>query len=123
MTELESEDDSGGEGAEQGDGRDDSACIVSEEVASELHTAYLAHQNAKSRYKEAMKGRGYDGDSMKEKAAARLKLAKERSYCSACKKKGHWRKDPECPLNKPGAANRSVNVGQMIGACDCSDPT
>ena len=97
---------------EVGEGEDDGACVVSEETAQELHSTYLAHLNAKSKYREAVKGRGFSDEQAKAKAAARLKLAKERSFCSACKKKGHWHKDPECPLNK---APKTANFTQVHG--------
>ncbi|CAE7462138.1 GIP [Symbiodinium sp. CCMP2456] len=93
--------------------QDDEACVVSEEIAQELHSAFLAHQSAKSKYEEAVRGRGYNDAQSKEKAAARLKLAKERSYCSACKKKGHWHRDPECPLQK-GAAAKTTHFAQPV---------
>ena len=35
---------------------------------------------------------------MKKRSEEKLKLAKARSYCLACKRKGHWHKDPECPM-------------------------
>ena len=108
VTELDSDD-----GAETEE--DDRACVVSEDLAQELHTAYMAHQNARSRYKEAVKGRGFDAEAMREKAAARLKLAKERSYCSACKRKGHWHKDAECPLNKRKPVNRTQVLMTSLG--------
>ena len=40
--------------------------IVDEGVASEMHCAYMAFQNAKSKYREAMKGRGLDKDELKK---------------------------------------------------------
>ncbi len=53
-----------------------------------------------NRYKEAMKGRGEDAESMKKKIEGRLRLAKERNYCSICKRRGHWHKDDICPFRK-----------------------
>ena len=72
--------------------------LVTEEVAQGHHEAYVAFQDAKSKYREAMKGRGADPAELKKRSEARLALAKQRSYCGACKRKGHWHKDPECPL-------------------------
>jgi hypothetical protein len=72
--------------------------LVTEEVAMTYHDAYMAYQDAKSRYREAVKGRGVDRDELKRRSEERLKAAKLRSYCGACKRKGHWHKDPECPL-------------------------
>ena len=81
--------------------------IMDEGVASEMHSAYMAFQNAKSKYREAMKGRGLDKEELKKRSEERLRLAKARSYCVACKRRGHWHKDPECPLRGASAGTRS----------------
>lgn len=55
-----------------------------------------------------MKARGTSGTQSKEE---RLRIAKARSYCSACHQKGHWHKDPECPKNREkGAAPHTTHV-------------
>ena len=36
-----------------------------------------------------------------------LSEAKSKSRCSKCQQVGHWHRDPECPLNKPGANQAS----------------
>lgn len=84
----------------------------------EAHEAYVAFQNAKSKYQNVLRARGTTGggngqsDRAKEE---RIKLAKARSFCSACKKKGHWHRDPECPLN----ANRDkVRNPQVAHLCE-----
>ena len=59
------------------------------------HEAYVAFRNAKSKYRAALKERGFP-----QSKEVRLQQAKARSYCSVCRKKGHWHKDPECPANK-----------------------
>ena len=60
VAQLDSEDEADHFGHGDGGGdEDDSACIVSEEVGQELHTAFWAQQSARPRYKEAMKGRGF----------------------------------------------------------------
>lgn len=59
--------------------------------------AFVAYQNAKAKYNNIVKARGTNVGQSKEE---RLRIAKSRSFCSACHKKGHWHKDPECPLNK-----------------------
>ena len=87
--------------------------LVDETVAQEHHSAYMAYQGAKARYKEALKGRGVDAESMKKRAEERLKLAKERSYCSACKRRGHWHKDDVCPLRKGSAAATTSGKGEQ----------
>eukprot|EP00913_Durusdinium_trenchii_P015685 g14740.t1 len=89
---------------------DDEEGLVSEDLAAEEYQAYMTYQNAKSKYKEALKGRGADMEEIKKRSAERLKLAKERSYCSACKRKGHWHKDPECPLRSRSAGSHEANV-------------
>ena len=89
---------------------DDEEGLVSEDLAAEEYQAYMTYQNAKSKYKEALKGRGADMEEIKKRSAERLKLAKERSYCSACKRKGHWHKDPECPLRSKSAGSHEANV-------------
>ena len=66
--------------------------LVEEGIASEMHSAYMAFQDAKSKYREALKGRGFDKEELKKRNAERLKLAKARSYCAACKRRGHWHK-------------------------------
>ena len=47
------EDSSDGDSPDEGE-------VVSEEVAEEAHLAYMTYQNAKSKYKEALKGRGVE---------------------------------------------------------------
>ena len=72
--------------------------LVEEGVAEAAHTAYMAYQGAKAKYREALKGRGVDLEEVKRRSEERLRQAKQRSYCSACKRRGHWHRDPECPL-------------------------
>ena len=87
---------------EDDDGEDDDSEPIPEEVAFELHEAFVAQENAKARYKDLVKSRGFDmeGNKGQDRAAAdRLKLAKSRSFCAGCKRRGHWHRDPECPLN------------------------
>ena len=88
--------------------------VVPEEVAASYHDAFIAFQDAKSKYREAMKGRGYDGNDAKKRSEERLKAAKARSYCSACKRKGHWHRDPECPLRGKGGGDTKP---QTANAC------
>ncbi|OLQ11910.1 Phthiocerol synthesis polyketide synthase type I PpsA [Symbiodinium microadriaticum] len=111
--------------------------LVDEEIAAHCHSAYLAYQSAKDRYKEAVRGRGVDQDAVKQRNEQRLKEAKARSYCSACKRRGHWHKDPECPLRgkvaPPKAEHERPHQAQMCnhvfvtswcrpGACEKSSP-
>ena len=50
----------------------------------------------RGKYREATKGRT-DQAELKRRTEERLKQAKMRSFCGACKRCGHWHKDPECP--------------------------
>ena len=59
----------------------------------------MAHENAKSKYRDVVKNRGVDPDVLKSTSEERLRVAKSRSFCAGCKRRGHWRRDPECPLN------------------------
>ena len=68
-----------------------------EEDDAEAHEAYVAFQNAKQKYQGMMRARGANVDKNKDE---RIRLAKARSFCSVCKKKGHWHRDPECPANQ-----------------------
>ena len=107
----------------------DEGDISPDEEDQEAHEAYVAFQNAKAKYNSALKARGTNPSASKEE---RLKLAKARSYCSACHRKGHWHKDPECPKNKGKAtgdgAPHTTHVVyyagdeslEMIADCACS---
>ena len=110
MTDFADEAEGQDESEDQEGGESD-ADIVPEDVAQEHHTAYVAYQAAKDRYKEALRGRGTDPGEVKRRSEERLKLAKSRSYCSACKRKGHWHKDAECPLRGKHQDGRSVPGG------------
>ena len=111
--------------ADESDGMEDG--LVSEDVAEEAHVAYMTYQNAKAKYREAVKGRGADMDEIRKRSEERLRLAKQRSYCSACKRRGHWHKDPECPLRgkrpEQGRAEEvqmtmhSAQVCDVVHAC------
>ena len=68
-----------------------------EECDAEAHEAYVAFQNAKQKYQGMLRARGAQVEKSKEE---RIRLAKARSFCSVCKKKGHWHRDPECPANQ-----------------------
>ena len=93
----------------------EASMLVDEETAIAEHTAYMTYQGAKAKYKESLKGRGADPSELKRRAEERLRLAKQRSDCSACKRRGHWHKDPECPLkgqSKPPSSGTSEKVQQ-----------
>ena len=42
--------------------------LVPEEVAEEAHEAFMTYQNAKSKYREALKGRGADVAEIKKRS-------------------------------------------------------
>ncbi|CAE7252997.1 RE1 [Symbiodinium sp. CCMP2592] len=102
------DDEEGLKGIEE---EDSSEAYISEEVAVELHEAFVAQESAKARYRDVVKARGIDPETLKKKSGDevtrqqiddRLAQAKLRSYCAGCGRRGHWHKDPECPLNKNG---------------------
>ncbi|CAE7480578.1 GIP [Symbiodinium sp. CCMP2592] len=78
---------------------------VPEAVASELYEAYVTHETARQKYRDTLKLRGSDPDGMREAMHQKLQAAKQRSFCSACKRRGHWHKDPQCPLNQGKTAS------------------
>ena len=89
--------------------------LIDEETAFQHHTAFMAYQGAKAKYREATRGRGTDPTALQRASEERLKLAKQRSYCSVCKRRGHWHKDAECPANqqKKGAPEQASQSAQM----------
>ena len=93
------EEDDGDEGTDEDDGAED----IDDDETQE---AFVAFQNAKSRYQSMVKARGTTTTSASSRED-RLKLAKAKSYCSECKKKGYWHKDPICPLHP---SNRKEGV-------------
>ena len=90
---------------DQGAGESDD--VVPEEVAAEYYESFMTHESAKQRYKETLKLRGSDPDSLRRLSEERLQAAKARSYCAGCRRRGHWHKDACCPLNK-SAANAGI---------------
>lgn len=108
---------------------DDDRNLVEEDVAEAAHTAYMAYQGAKAKYREALKGRGVDLEEVKRRSEERLKAAKARSFCSACKRRGHWHRDPECPLRngkRENSATPQTNQVNMVrnvqSSCVASGP-
>ena len=62
---------------------------------------YVAHEQARAKVKDATRGRTFDtAKGLPGTSAERLALAKSRSFCAGCKRRGHWHRDPECPLNQ-----------------------
>ena len=56
---------------------------------------------------------------MREAMHQKLQAAKQRSFCSACKRCGHWHKDPQCPLNQ--GKGPSLGSGSSTGATSGSN--
>ena len=94
--------------------------ILDETTAVQQHTAYMAYQGAKAKYKEVVKGRGVDQDALERRNQERLRLAKQRSYCSVCKRRGHWHKDPECPMfgQSKDADTKEAYTVNAVQMCD-----
>eukprot|EP00438_Fugacium_kawagutii_P028405 Skav208339 [mRNA] locus=scaffold5193:38831:45910:+ [translate_table: standard] len=84
----------------------------------ETATVYLAYQGAKAKYRDALRGRGTDPQAVQKASEERLRLAKQRSYCSVCKRRGHWHKDAECPANQQKKeAEKSAGASQHAQMC------
>ena len=85
---------------------------ILEELAAELREASVAHEQARAKVKDATRGRSFDTEKgLPGTSAERLALAKSRSFCAGCKRRGHWHRDPECPLNqaKGGDSARPIS--------------
>ena len=100
-------------GLDDVDGGDEPGPYLDEETAIEIHEAFVAQESAKARYRDVIKARGVDPETLKssKKGAEEptktssdesLAQAKLRSYCAGCGRRGHWHKDAECPLNRAG---------------------
>ena len=114
--------DSGGTG-DGSEGEESDDALVDEATAQEHHSAFMAYQAAKDKYRAAVKGRGTDASEMKRRSEERLRQAKARSYCGACKRRGHWHKDPECPLRgkaAPSPAGAAAQAGKPQQAQICN---
>ncbi|CAE7450458.1 GIP, partial [Symbiodinium pilosum] len=67
--------------------QDDDDTPIPEEVAEELYEAYMTHENAKAKYGT---WQNHEGRILR------------------CKRKGHWHRDSECPLNQAKNAGAST---------------
>ncbi|CAE7268762.1 GIP, partial [Symbiodinium sp. CCMP2456] len=111
---AEEDDESEGSG---GAAHESDSDLVPEDVAADHHTAYVAYQAAKDRYKAATQGRGTDQAEVKRRAEERLRLAKSRSFCSVCKRRGHWHKDDACPLKGKRPENNHNSPEKTAHEC------
>ena len=91
--------------------------VHSEENDPEAHEAFVAFQNAKAKYNDVLKARGTNTGSREESLAR----AKARFYCSACGKKGHWHRDPDCPKNKTKVSGPTPQTTHLVYYTD-GDP-
>ena len=94
-------------------GGDEQGPYLDEETAIEIHEAFVAQESAKARYRDVIKARGVDPETLKNgkkgteeptkpSSDESLAQAKLRPYCAGCGRRGHWHKDAECPLNRAG---------------------
>ena len=100
------EDTSEEEGRPEAEAHPSDDDLVDEEIAAHCHSAYLAYQSAKDRYREAVRGRGVDQDAVKQRNEQRLKEAKARSYCSACKRRRALAQGPRVPIARQGGTSQ-----------------
>jgi hypothetical protein len=87
LTGIDENEDSDGAFPDLQEGRDKVGSdeeLVTEEIATNYHDAFMAFQDAKSKYREAVKGRGFDREEHKKRAEERLRAAKARSYIALC---------------------------------------
>ena len=75
----------------------------------------MTHESAKQRYKDTLKLRGSDPESLRRLSEERLQAAKARSYCAGCRRRGHWHRDAVCPLNKSGGASTAATAPTSTG--------
>ena len=95
---------------------------IPEELAAELHEAYVAHENVRAKIRDASRGKTIETDKgLPGTSAERLALAKSRSFCAGCKRRGHWHRDPECPLNQ-GQKSALENNASKGGPKDLDNP-
>ena len=84
---------------------------------------------AKAKYRDAAKSRGvlesgqkvsgkkFDPQAVKKAAEAKILLAKAKSHCASCGKRGHWHKDPECPNYVPSGDKPQTNEIYELTTC------
>ena len=103
------------DGEESGDfgedptGEDGENQVVPEAVASELYEAYVTHETARQKYRDTLKLRGTDPEGMREAMHQKLQAAKQRSFCSACKRRGHLAQRSSVPFES--GQDRSFDAG------------
>ena len=72
---------------------------------AELFEAFMT---AKAQYRDAVKNRNLEPEEVRKAIDNKIQSAKQRSFCSVCKQRGHWYKDPECPGKPPHAKDNNV---------------
>ncbi|CAE7255000.1 RE2 [Symbiodinium sp. CCMP2592] len=53
---------------------------------------YEAFMTAKAQYRDAVKGRNLEPEEVRRAIESKIQSAKQRSFCSVCKQRGHWYK-------------------------------
>ena len=80
------------------------------EAQSQVESETLLEENEAAQLHEALVdlnvlGRGDTRDNPRKETSEisfdqRLQAAKMKSFCAGCRRRGHWHKDAECPLNQ-----------------------
>ena len=63
---------------------------------------FEAYMTAKHQYRDVLRARGLDQEGIRKATEDRISLAKSKSFCSVCKQRGHWHRDPQCPMRQGG---------------------
>ncbi|CAE7840260.1 EIF4E2, partial [Symbiodinium sp. KB8] len=91
-----------------------------DELDDEEAKIFEAYMTAKHQYKDVLRARGLDQEGIKRATDEKIALAKSKSFCSVCKQRGHWHRDPECPMrsssNDKGGRDRTADKVQTAHA-------
>ncbi|CAE7356680.1 GIP [Symbiodinium sp. CCMP2592] len=100
---------------EDDEGEEDA--MLEDQVGQDTGELYISYMTAKAKYRDAARSRGgggkkFDTQAVKKAAEAKILLAKSKSHCASCGKKGHWHRDPVCPNYEANtaAANKAQTV-------------
>ncbi|CAE7769429.1 RE1 [Symbiodinium sp. CCMP2592] len=112
------------DGAFDEDDEGEEDAMLEDQVGQDTGELYISYMTAKAKYRDAARSRGvidsgskgggkkFDTQAVKKAAEAKILLAKSKSHCASCGKKGHWHRDPECPNYEANtaAANKAQTV-------------